>query len=218
MQVAFFTDEEGARFAPDMLGSLVYVGGHGARGGARRRAPSTTAPGSATSSRGSATPGRCRVPRLRSPHCFVELHIEQGPILEDEGVEIGVVTGVQGISWTELTITGRVGARRHDADAAAPRPGSSPPRIMLRARLATAELGGTRWRPSAARRFPNLVNVVPATGTVHRRPAQHRRVDAARRRAARCDDVRRRVAADRRGDDRRRLDWRDSSRSSSTRR
>ena len=41
------------------------------------------------------------------PHCFVELHIEQGPILEDEGVEIGVVTGVQGISWTEVTITGQ---------------------------------------------------------------------------------------------------------------
>ena len=35
-QVAFFTDEEGARFPPDMLGSLVYVGGHAARGRARR--------------------------------------------------------------------------------------------------------------------------------------------------------------------------------------
>ena len=37
LAVAFFTDEEGARFAPDMLGSLVYVGGHAARGGARHR-------------------------------------------------------------------------------------------------------------------------------------------------------------------------------------
>ena len=49
IQVAFFTDEEGARFAPDMLGSLVYVGGLRA---SRRRstcAPPTTAPGSATS-------------------------------------------------------------------------------------------------------------------------------------------------------------------------
>ena len=36
LSVAFFTDEEGARFAPDMLGSLVYVGGMAARGGARR--------------------------------------------------------------------------------------------------------------------------------------------------------------------------------------
>ena len=38
---------------------------------------------------------------------FVELHIEQGPILEAEGVTIGVVEGVQGISWTEITITGQ---------------------------------------------------------------------------------------------------------------
>ena len=40
-----------------------------------------------------------------APHAFVELHIEQGPVLEDEDVTIGVVEGVQGISWTELTLT-----------------------------------------------------------------------------------------------------------------
>ena len=46
-------------------------------------------------------------PTAAAPHAYVELHIEQGPILEDEGITIGVVEGVQGISWTELTITGR---------------------------------------------------------------------------------------------------------------
>ena len=46
-------------------------------------------------------------PAAAAPHAYVELHIEQGPILEDEGITIGVVEGVQGISWTELTITGR---------------------------------------------------------------------------------------------------------------
>ena len=43
----------------------------------------------------------------RPPAAFVELHIEQGPVLESEGVTIGAVTGVQGISWQELTITGQ---------------------------------------------------------------------------------------------------------------
>ena len=42
----------------------------------------------------------------RKIHAMFELHIEQGPVLEDEGVTIGVVTGVQGISWTEYTVTG----------------------------------------------------------------------------------------------------------------
>ena len=46
-------------------------------------------------------------PTAVAPHAYVELHIEQGPILEDEGITIGVVEGVQGISWTELTISGR---------------------------------------------------------------------------------------------------------------
>jgi N-carbamoyl-L-amino-acid hydrolase len=40
-------------------------------------------------------------------HAYFELHIEQGPILEAEGKDIGVVTHGQGLSWTQLTITGR---------------------------------------------------------------------------------------------------------------
>ena len=47
------------------------------------------------------------MPGRRVPRSYVELHIEQGPVLEDEGVTIGVVTGVQGISWIELTIEGQ---------------------------------------------------------------------------------------------------------------
>jgi len=37
---------------------------------------------------------------------LIELHVEQGPILEEEGITIGAVTGVQGISWTEYVVTG----------------------------------------------------------------------------------------------------------------
>ena len=91
-----------------------------ARGGARRHG----------GRRRRTTRRRTRTHRLRRPlpcptavppHRFFELHIEQGPILEAEGVDIGVVEGVQGISWTEIHPPRSVGPRRHDADAAPPR-------------------------------------------------------------------------------------------------
>jgi N-carbamoyl-L-amino-acid hydrolase len=106
LQVAFFTDEEGARFAPDMLGSLVYVGGLpleealdliAADDGARL--------GDELERIGYAGPVPC--PTAAAPHAYVELHIEQGPVLEAAGTTIGVVEGVQGISWTEIVIVGR---------------------------------------------------------------------------------------------------------------
>ena len=104
LAVGIFTDEEGARFAPDMLGSLVYAGGmtteqahdvigiDGARFGDELARigylGSVPCPGT-------------------TPHAFVELHIEQGPLLEVNGVRIGAVTGVQGISWQEVVIDGQ---------------------------------------------------------------------------------------------------------------
>ena len=104
LAVGIFTDEEGARFAPDMLGSLVYAGGmtteqahdvigiDGARFGDELARigylGSVPCPGA-------------------TPHAFVELHIEQGPLLEVNGVRIGAVTGVQGISWQEVVIDGQ---------------------------------------------------------------------------------------------------------------
>ena len=101
--MAFFTNEEGARFQPDMLGSLVYAGGLGlneayaaADGDGRSVGDELRRIGYL----GPAKPGALR------PHAFVELHIEQGPILDEEKVRIGVVESVQGISWTEYTVTG----------------------------------------------------------------------------------------------------------------
>ncbi|MDJ0767299.1 MAG: Zn-dependent hydrolase [Ilumatobacter sp.] len=164
--VAFFTDEEGARFPPDMLGSLVYVGGLGVEDALDVRAVDDGARlGDELERIGYAGPRPA--PAAAFPHCFVELHIEQGPILEDAGVTIGVVTGVQGISWTELMISGR------SAHA-----GTTPMRLrrdpMLVAaqitsfvRDLTGELGadqvGTVGRLDA---HPNLVNVVPASVTL----------------------------------------------------
>ena len=87
-------------------------------------APST-ARGWATNCSASATPARRRS-ALHRPGAFVELHIEQGPVLDAEGVTIGAVEDLQGISWQELTITGQSNHAgttpmrlRHDAGYAA---------------------------------------------------------------------------------------------------
>ena len=102
--VGFFTDEEGARFPPDMLGSLVYVGGMAVEEALDVVGIDDTVLGVELDRIGYRGTSPCPGP---SPRAFVELHVEQGPVLEAEGVTIGAVTGVQGISWTELTITGQ---------------------------------------------------------------------------------------------------------------
>jgi N-carbamoyl-L-amino-acid hydrolase len=162
LQVAFFTDEEGSRFAPDMLGSLVFVGGMpleqaldlvAADDGARL--------GDELERIGYAGVVPC--PTAVAPHAYLELHIEQGPVLEAEDITIGVVEGVQGISWTEIVIVGQSAHAgttpmrlRHD-------PAYCAAAIATYVRDLTRHLGpeqvGTVGRIDV---YPNLVNVVPA--------------------------------------------------------
>ncbi|KAA3632825.1 MAG: Zn-dependent hydrolase [Proteobacteria bacterium] len=121
--VAVFTNEEGARFAPDMLGSLVYVGGLDLDDALAARAIDGAILGEELERigyAGSAPLGSHR------PSAFVELHVEQGPVLDMEGITIGVVENLQGISWQEITITGQSNhagttpmRMRHDAGYAA---------------------------------------------------------------------------------------------------
>jgi beta-ureidopropionase / N-carbamoyl-L-amino-acid hydrolase len=166
VSVAFFTDEEGSRFAPDMLGSLVYVGGMALEEALDVRAADDGARlGDELTRIGYAGPLPC--PAATAPHAYVELHIEQGPILEDEGVTIGVVEGVQGISWTELAITGR-----------SSHAGTTPMRLRrdagyVAAAIATFvrrlvfDVGGAQVGTVGRLDLrPDLVNVVPATATL----------------------------------------------------
>ncbi len=102
--VTNWTNEEGTRFAPAMLASGVFAGMH-AQDWAYER---TDADGKSFGAelkrigwRGEEEVG------ARKMHAFFELHIEQGPILEIEGKDIGVVTHGQGLSWTQVTIIGK---------------------------------------------------------------------------------------------------------------
>ena len=99
-----WTNEEGTRFAPAMLSSGVFAGVHTQDWAYEREDAKGKTFGDELKRigwRGAEEVG------ARKMHAFFELHIEQGPILEAEGKDIGVVTHGQGLSWTQVTITGK---------------------------------------------------------------------------------------------------------------
>ncbi|WP_460070737.1 M20 family metallo-hydrolase [Streptomyces sp. YKOK-I1] len=161
IEVGVFTEEEGVRFGTDMLGSAVAAG----------RLPLEYA--HALTDRDGRTlggelartgfDGPADV-RLAPPHAYVECHIEQGPVLAESGVEIGVVTGVQGISWQEITVHGRAAhagttPTRLRADA-----GLAAARIVVRLRelVDSGAYGDLRATVGHLTVHPDLTNIVPA--------------------------------------------------------
>jgi beta-ureidopropionase / N-carbamoyl-L-amino-acid hydrolase len=159
LAVAFFTNEEGARFAPDMMGSLVFTGKLPLETTLQTQGIDGSSVGENLARIGYA--GNAPVPAA-APRAYVELHIEQGPVLDHEGIDIGVVESVQGISWTEIKITGisnHAGTTpmslRCDAGWVA---GS----IITFVRELAEELGGSQVATvGRIEFFPNLINVVP---------------------------------------------------------
>ncbi|WP_341487153.1 Zn-dependent hydrolase [Pararhizobium sp. A13] len=101
--VAAFTNEEGVRYAPDMMGSLVYAGGLGVEDALATMGTDGTTLGEELERIGYAGPEE---PGFLQPHAYIELHIEQGPVLERESILIGAVENLQGISWQRVTIDG----------------------------------------------------------------------------------------------------------------
>ncbi|AWB22899.1 Zn-dependent hydrolase [Methylobacterium currus] len=160
LALAAFTNEEGVRYAPDMLGSLVYAGGLSVEAALATVGTDGTVLGEELARigyAGSEAPGTLR------PHAYLELHVEQGPVLEREGVAIGAVEDLQGISWQEVTIEG-----------AANHAGTTPMDLRRDAGVAAALLvawlreraGAGNGRSVATvgrlRLEPDAINVIPA--------------------------------------------------------
>ncbi len=164
LAVGIFTDEEGARFAPDMLGSLVYVGGMPLEEALDVIAIDGAKLGDELVRIGYSGVAPC--PGL-VPHAFVELHIEQGPMLEANGVRIGAVTSVQGISWQEVTIMGQSNhagttpmSLRHD-------PALVAAEITVFLRQLAKKMGGDQvCTVGKVDIHPNLTNVVAAKAMI----------------------------------------------------
>ncbi|MGR3453049.1 Zn-dependent hydrolase [Pseudooceanicola sp.] len=102
--VTNWTNEEGTRYAPAMLSSGVFAGVHDEAWAKDRVDAKGLKFGDELKRIG--WEGEEPV-GARKMHAFFELHIEQGPILEAEGKDIGIVTHGQGLSWTQVTITGK---------------------------------------------------------------------------------------------------------------
>jgi N-carbamoyl-L-amino-acid hydrolase len=154
-----WSNEEGSRFAPPMLASGVFAGVYTLDWAYAKQ--------DADGKRYDAELNRigwCGNEEVgdRQMHAFFELHIEQGPILESENKDIGVVTHGQGLSWTQVTITGK-----------AAHTGSTPMPMRKNAGLAMARVieavDTIAWshKPDAVGAvghmeiFPNSPNVVP---------------------------------------------------------
>ncbi|MEX1369112.1 MAG: Zn-dependent hydrolase [Nannocystaceae bacterium] len=161
LAVAVFTNEEGARFAPDMMGSLVFAGGMSVD-----EARAVVGIEGATVGVELDRIGYAGTAEPMPVHAFVELHVEQGPVLEREGVRIGVVQRVQGISWTEFTVRGvsnHAGTTplslRRDAGLVAAR-------TVGFVRQLAEQLGGDQiGTVGRLRLHPDLVNVIPNRAT-----------------------------------------------------
>ena len=157
--VTNWTNEEGARFAPAMLASGVFAGVHSQEYAYGRTDAGGLAFGDELARIGWVGD---EVVGARRMHAMLELHIEQGPILEAEGAVIGVVTHGQGLWWLEVTLTGR------DAHT-----GSTPMGMRLNAglgmarvvervhQIAMAHQPGAVGAVGQVTVFPNSRNVIP---------------------------------------------------------
>jgi N-carbamoyl-L-amino-acid hydrolase len=179
--VAAFTNEEGIRYQPDMMGSLVHAGGLAVDTALNTVGVDGTRLDDELARIGYA--GELE-PGAIVPHEYLELHIEQGPILEAENIRIGVVENLQGISWQQITVQGNANHAgttpmhlRHDAGWVA-----AAVATFLR-ELAVAS-GATLATIGMLRLEPNVINVIPRKAVFSvdlRDPDEQRLQDAERR-------------------------------------
>lgn len=156
--VAAFTNEEGVRYQPDMMGSLAHAGGLTAEQVLNSIGTDGTRLGDELQRIGYA--GTMPLGTL-IPSQYLELHIEQGPILDSEGIKIGAVANLQGISWQKIQIKGKANhagttpmSMRHDAGYVAAS-------IIAFLREITETMPGTLATVGSIKFEPNAINVIP---------------------------------------------------------
>ncbi|HBU75650.1 MAG TPA: Zn-dependent hydrolase [Acidimicrobiaceae bacterium] len=154
VEVVSWTNEEGARFPPAMLGSGVFSGDIPLEAGLGSTSMQGDVLGEELLRIGYSGP---EMPGERPIGYYLEPHIEQGPILEEGDHTIGIVTGVQGVRWYDVTITGQEAhagttpmKRRSDA-------------MVSAARLITEVDNIARRRAPAGRSTVGVVEVEPGS-------------------------------------------------------
>ena len=161
IEVVNWTNEEGCRFAPAMLASGVYAGVYDQDWALARTDRDGVAFEDALDAIGARGAEACAPRPMKA---FLELHIEQGPILEAEGLSIGVVIGAQGIRWLDVHLTGsesHAGTtpmdRRRDALVAAAAAVTGVRHLALARAGAVATVGELHVAPGARNTVPGAV-------------------------------------------------------------
>jgi N-carbamoyl-L-amino-acid hydrolase len=190
MVAAFFTDEEGVRFGTDMLGSATAVGrlplkdalslkdrdGVSVKDELERHSQTGNAPWLYE----------------QKPHAYLECHIEQGPVLLTENYALGVVTGVQGISWWRIKIGGASAHAGCTPMVARKDSGLALSLIRTRMHQLTEDVPGLLCNFGLLSTTPGLTNVIPdtASGTIDlRHPDENLLKDAEARMRAIIDET-----------------------------
>ena len=159
IEVAVWTNEEGSRFVPVMMGSGVFGGAFTVESAWRAKDVDDITVREALEGIGYLGP---ETPGAVKPGAYFEAHIEQGPVLENANVVIGVVPGVLGIRWFDCTVTGMEAhagptpmALRRDALQGATR--------LMQEVVASAGRHGTEGRGTVGmvQVHPNSRNVIP---------------------------------------------------------
>lgn len=158
IEIINFTNEEGARFRPPMLGSgglteiftkeMVYQSKDDEGILYKDALKAINYLGKKTS-------------RIKNVKNYVELHIEQGPILDEKDISIGIVEGIQGISWLNVKVTGVTNhagptPMKNRKDAIIPAA-----RMIYAANELTKQFDGLLTNVGKVNSFPNVVNIVP---------------------------------------------------------
>lgn len=106
LEVVAWTNEEGGRFAPGCMGSMCFTGARMLDDFLGVQDWDGATFGAALAETLAALPRAGKRPFGLKPAAYIEAHIEQGPILEKAGVPIGMVSGIQGARWFEITVIG----------------------------------------------------------------------------------------------------------------
>jgi hydantoinase/carbamoylase family amidase len=155
--VVSFNDEEGSRFQTGMLGSRAFIGDLDLEDWRRRGVDDAMAAGGFDFER---LPDACRVDEVGA---YMELHIEQGPVLEQEGIDLGIVNGISGLLGFRVTLTGEanhagttpMGSRRDALAGAA--------QVVLALREEARSRGDMTANVGILTVTPGGFNVIPGT-------------------------------------------------------
>lgn len=165
VEVVAWTNEEGSRFQPGCMGSMAFVGVSHPSDWSEHLSADGKRLGDELNSTLEALADVPQIPLGHPVAAYLEVHIEQGPVLEREQIPIGIVTGVQGTRWLEITFLGEAAHagttplefRRDPMAAAVQAIAVLQSTIMPQDEMARLTVGRFQSEPGAINVIPNCV-------------------------------------------------------------